>query len=490
MKLKLDVSQAIAYAGRLAAAATKVRPEKVTKHYGTILLARTKAYASGRPGPNAPTGTYRSSIRIRYETDMATGTSAAIVGSEAPQAARLEFGFKGVDSLGRHYCADEATEVLTPDGWTNHADLAPGDTVLALDTATGLMVWDEVSAVNRFPGVHDVTRIEGRTLSAVVTADHRWWVERYYARGRQWIAEWRTTADLKANCRIPLTQKSGQTPVVATVPDDVVELVGWFWTEGAYGWSRQVADGERVPTSRPIGLSISQSPRVNPAKCERIEALLIRLFGAPGPFAQGAHWNIRHNDVTGVNVYNMDRVACWLVERAVRPPTKALEPRWLASLTQAQLELLIDVSMLADGHVDGAGVRKLSQANEDRIRSFEVACALAGQPTVTRYRYNRAKGRGERWETSLLRTAHSHAVGSALRSDRDDGALFAAERYEGVVWCPTTATGTWLARRNGTVYVTGNSQPPFPHYSRALADMERIYPASVERVGMEWVPLP
>jgi hypothetical protein len=103
VKFNIDVSQAVSYAGKLAAAVTKVRPEKQTKHYGTILLARTKAYASGRPGPNVITGAYRNSIKIRYETDMATGASAAIVGSDAPQAARLEFGFKGVDSLGRHY---------------------------------------------------------------------------------------------------------------------------------------------------------------------------------------------------------------------------------------------------------------------------------------------------------------------------------------------------------------------------------------------------
>lgn len=97
------MSQVVNYAGKVAAAVTKVRPEKLTKHYGTILLARTKAYASGRPGPNVITGAYRNSIRIRYETDMATGASMAVVGSDAPQAARLEFGFKGVDSLGRHY---------------------------------------------------------------------------------------------------------------------------------------------------------------------------------------------------------------------------------------------------------------------------------------------------------------------------------------------------------------------------------------------------
>ena len=30
------------------------------------------------------------------------------------------------------------------------------------------------------------------------------------------------------------------------------------------------------------------------------------------------------------------------------------------------------------------------------------------------------------------------------------------ERYEGVVWCPSTKHRNWLARRNGTVYFTGN----------------------------------
>jgi len=30
------------------------------------------------------------------------------------------------------------------------------------------------------------------------------------------------------------------------------------------------------------------------------------------------------------------------------------------------------------------------------------------------------------------------------------------EKYTGIVWCPTTRNGNWLARRNGTVYYTGN----------------------------------
>jgi hypothetical protein len=46
-----------------------------------------------------------------------------------------------------------------------------------------------------------------------------------------------------------------------------------------------------------------------------------------------------------------------------------------------------------------------------------------------------------------------------LRSRQGPKAAATVKRvhYKGIVWCPTTPNGTWLARRNGTVYWTGNS---------------------------------
>jgi hypothetical protein len=41
--------------------------------------------------------------------------------------------------------------------------------------------------------------------------------------------------------------------------------------------------------------------------------------------------------------------------------------------------------------------------------------------------------------------------------------------YNGIVWCPTTETGTWIARRNGRVYVTGNSDRIL-HYCSTLGE--------------------
>lgn len=60
---------------------------------------RVKMNASGRPGPNVITSTYRRSIHL----EPAKSGDSVVIGTNAPQGARLEFGFSGTDSLGRVY---------------------------------------------------------------------------------------------------------------------------------------------------------------------------------------------------------------------------------------------------------------------------------------------------------------------------------------------------------------------------------------------------
>lgn len=61
------------------------------------LQALTEVNSSGRPGPNIVTGSYHGSWFT------AVGGNEAVLSNRQPQALRLEFGFVGVDSLGRHY---------------------------------------------------------------------------------------------------------------------------------------------------------------------------------------------------------------------------------------------------------------------------------------------------------------------------------------------------------------------------------------------------
>lgn len=84
-------------------AAVKAQPvvDGVTRTYGQILVTRVQAKASGRPGPNAPTGDYRRSWNVQFR--RVGGALEADAGTNKPQGRRLEFGFHGEDSLGRNY---------------------------------------------------------------------------------------------------------------------------------------------------------------------------------------------------------------------------------------------------------------------------------------------------------------------------------------------------------------------------------------------------
>lgn len=87
---------------RKSAKALPGEVNRKVRHYGQLLRTRIMANASGRPGPNAPTGTYRRSWTLEV-TQVGPATFQAEVGTNQPQGRRLEFGFHGADSLGRVY---------------------------------------------------------------------------------------------------------------------------------------------------------------------------------------------------------------------------------------------------------------------------------------------------------------------------------------------------------------------------------------------------
>ena len=67
---------------------------------GDTIATAVKGRASGRPGPNAPTGDYRASIEAA-EPEVSRGQMSIEVGTDKPQGYRLEHGFDGTDSAGR-----------------------------------------------------------------------------------------------------------------------------------------------------------------------------------------------------------------------------------------------------------------------------------------------------------------------------------------------------------------------------------------------------
>lgn len=84
------------------AAQTPALMAVVVKKTAVDLVGLTQRNASGRPGPNAPTGDYRGSWGVE-DVNEGPGAVARSAGTDRAQARRLEYGFVGTDSMGRTY---------------------------------------------------------------------------------------------------------------------------------------------------------------------------------------------------------------------------------------------------------------------------------------------------------------------------------------------------------------------------------------------------
>lgn len=341
------------------------------------------------------------------------------------------------DEAWDQYCADETTEILTQRGWKHHQEVRLGDMVLTLDHETGTSGWEPVQGLLRYDVVDaPMLSIETQWLSSLTTMNHRWPVirpkfeviERNGHRTTRCVGAeraWTTSEKMKLGDRLLTQAPYRDVPTQAKYDDAFVELVGWYWTEGTAGPGRRI--------------TLSQSERVNPSKTARIRNALTKLYGHEqrnvhkGRVVGPPTW--KETTYSGNVVFVLSVAAAEPLREVVIGKEKIVDADFIRSLTHAQLELFIDVSLQADGHRNTIG-----QASEQRIRAFEMACILAGKTPRTRAYEDRG------WNCRILQ----RQTGKSQRRHRS------IVKYTGTVWCPTTPSGTWLARRNGTVWFTGN----------------------------------
>lgn len=370
---------------------------------------------------------------------------------------------------GYYDCADEATEILTEDGWRRHDQISIGTRVLTLDHESGSAGWEPVLDLFRYEVTDEqMLSIELRHHSSLTTLNHRWPVLRqgYALRpdgkrgtirtGR--TREWTNSRDMAAEDQLITAAPIRDTPSAPKYEDAFVELVAWFWTEGTI----------RKDRARP-SVALSQSDTVNPQNVARIRTALTKLFGPksdgshPGRVIGSPRWRENVNSTNHVRMFHLSVAASEaLIEAA---PNKVVTHDFLRSLTHSQLHLFLDVSMIADGH---RASRTIGQRERARLEAYEFACILAGRTPHSGYSETARMWRLQDLprQTVTPRKKHRSIV-----------------RYTGTVWCPKTPSGSWLARRDGTVYFTGNSLGEFRYaadWEARMLSRVRFYAAKLE----------
>jgi hypothetical protein len=204
----------------------------------------------------------------------------------------------------------------------------------------------------------------------------------------------------------------------------------------------------------------------NPGNAARIRRALGSLFElrqrAKGTGSQSN--NVKHPAVIEGGYSGTGNMVTWALNTAATAVLavafddiagKVVSRAFLYSLTEAQLRLFIDVSVLADGsYAPGTGQRTFKQQDPECMDRFILACILAGQPL---------SAVSPQSQVTLKKRDFVKPVAAAVEKVPDGHhrrvpkSFVRDEALTGVVWCPTVPNTSWYARRNGHMYFTGNT---------------------------------
>lgn len=329
-------------------------------------------------------------------------------------------------ALVAHYCVDEDTEILTRKGWKGHDDLEPGELVAGVDLATGLARWTTCSAVHRYDYDGEMIAVEKPSLSMRLTPNHRCIVDQ--TTGRQRVPQRAVVEarDLMPRYSIPRSAAWAETGEAETIGIRIASICGWIAAEGWYD------KGETV--------RLSQSLTANPANVAKIDALLPTAYRR----VSVAEWRGSSREYV---VWRLDPDDARQVRSLM--PEKLLTAD-LANLSYPERQALLEAFIDGDGHVTKQATGEhvtISQKNKVNLDWLQmIAVTLGYKTTLRRFRdYNK-------WALTIT-TGRS----VTLRGANGVHGPIPREWYRGVIWCPSTGTGTFIARRNGAVFVTGNS---------------------------------
>lgn len=368
-------------------------------------------------------------------------------------------------------CVDTDTEILTRHGWKKYNEVSVGDEVMTLDNELGVSEWQPVQAMN----VHEakdrkMLSMEGNSHSSLTTENHRWPTRYTCAQvkdGNRYESDYRRfrySSNLTQSDRIPLCATPSDLPTDPKYVDAFVKLVAWFWTEGwvdknteNFGTISQKRFPEKV---RAVLKSLYGDP---------VDSFPRNVWNAPSPttpmWREGGKTDDEDNRIFFLNYAIMQEL------KSVMSVQKVVTYEFINSLTESQLGMYLKTAVDADGNNTKRQVF-LMQKSRAMAEMFQYACTLYGFATNLYHmkpdvRFPNDTGM---WTVSIRRSQYMNPRVAA----KSKTGKFKMEwvDYSGIVWCPTTSNSTWLARRNGTVYFTGNSQMRGADFERYLTRLD------------------
>ena len=339
----------------------------------------------------------------------------------------------------RNYCVDDQTEALTQRGWLGINEITENDTIMSFNGEN--LKWSSIEYIHRSHYQGKMHKMTMRGMDSFVSVGHKFVTTNGLVK-----AEY-----LKASDKLILLGDKLEDDVEQTLPDALVELLGWILTEGCFEYDE---------SGKPKAMTLSQN---GGPKADRIRKCLDDL---------GYEYSELPRTNSKLLTFRIFKKSTSQIFELI--PNKNLNMDLILTLTNQQKELLVNTMIDGDGWRTGSEGqhRRYCQKNKEHIDLFQALVIMTGhRSSITFHEDHPSFGKttdffsmnlySKRLNVAKVETIDFHG---GFRSNKghygktkDHYLNEPTVDYDGMVWCPKTEYGCFVARRNGTVYLTGNT---------------------------------
>jgi len=323
-------------------------------------------------------------------------------------------------------CMSEDTEILTPEGWIGYEDVEVGQIIKTFNINTGEI--EDMPVKNLFSRHYEgmMYNLTNRIQDQLISPGHRVVRKIFNTEDKFVLEEIEKIIEYKSPVILPITGKN-RNPKKA-VSDDEIKLIAWIIAEGSKENYTKHRHCHRI--------TIYQSQLVNPENYEEIIGILNRF---------GFEYSIRDSVPALGNSSKMIRLNAESSHKILDTLFKTREsvkfiPEILKNMDKQQARLFLETYLKLDGHEEC----KITTTNMEILNGLQqIAVDAEYGFTVS----TREPTLGKKM-LFILRLI-DHQGTSIMDIKKVD--------YSGIIWCPNTDNETVVARRNGKVFITGNT---------------------------------
>ena len=330
-------------------------------------------------------------------------------------------------------CVSEDTEILTIDGWKNYSEVKKGSIIKTFNLENQKIEDQEVTLVfkKQYEGL--MFNLKNRIQDQLISPKHRV-VRRKFNSDKYVLEPIEKVMELKSSFVIPIAAENNYKK--ADIEDEKIKLMAWIISEGTIEKPGKHRCCYRV--------SIYQSKKKHERNYYEIKMLLDYF---KFDYSESKHRSLGDDVISFRLNANSSRVIHqWFSTKE----NVHFIPEFLFKLDLNQSRVFLETYIKADGFENC----KISVSRPDLLEDLQRIVVNCGYGFTVLKRKPNAIATKPIYVLRIIKHKETY-IQKVRKVD-----------YKGVIWCPHTKNETIIARRNGKVFITGNT--PFTNITMDL----------------------